>query len=190
MKFEVFQFESVWLAKSNIHTDNRGSFREILRGDLFHDATNLIFNPVQINSSVSDKGVLRGIHYSTSGKGQAKWVTCLSGEIEDYIIDLRLNSPTFGKWSSKTLSADNGFSLIIPTGFGHAFEARTEKCVVSYALTSSYDPATEMTISPFDPTIGVSWINSNPKISDRDKFAPTLIEQIAIGNLPSDNLVL
>ena len=190
MKFEVFSFESTWLVKSDIHNDLRGSFREIFRADLFREISGIDFNTKQINSSVSRKGVLRGIHYSTSAEGQAKWVSCVSGEIEDYVVDLRPNSPTFGKWKSVTLTADNGLSLIIPTGFGHAFEARTEGCIVSYALTSTYDPATEMTISPVDPTINIDWLNLNPEISDRDKFAPTLKEQILEGNMPSDSLVL
>jgi dTDP-4-dehydrorhamnose 3,5-epimerase len=143
-----------------------------------------------MNCSQSNKGVLRGIHYSIAETGQAKWVSCLNGEIEDYVIDLRLKSPTFGKWKSTTLSAENGLSLIIPTGFGHAFESRSGSCVVSYALTSLYDPTTEMTISPADPTISLRWANPNPEISDRDKFAPTLKEQVSKGNMPSDNLFL
>ena len=190
MKFEVFEFESTWLVKSEIHQDSRGSFRETFRRDLFLHFSQLDFNPVQVNSSVSKKGVLRGIHYSVSEAGQAKWISCLRGEIEDYVIDLRLNSPTFGKWKSITLSANNGFSLIIPTGFGHAFEARTDDCLVSYALSSTYDPKSEMTISPNDPTIAVTWVHSTPEMSERDKFAPFLSEQVLSGNMPSDNLAL
>jgi dTDP-4-dehydrorhamnose 3,5-epimerase len=190
MKFEKFEFDSIWLVKSDIHLDNRGSFRETFRRDLFREVANSDFNPVQINASVSRMGVLRGIHYSISEIGQAKWISCVSGEIEDYVVDLRLNSSTFGKWKSISLSADNGLSLIIPTGFGHAFETRTDGCVVSYALSSSYDPATEMTITPSDPSIGVNWLNLYPEVSDRDKFAPTLREQVSAGNMPSDNLAL
>lgn len=190
MKFEMFEFGSTWLVTSEVHHDNRGSFREAFRRDLFLQFSQLDFNPVQINSSISKKGVLRGIHYSISEVGQAKWVSCLRGEIEDYVIDLRLNSPTFGKWKSITLSSENGLSIIIPTGFGHAFEARTDDCLVSYALTSTYDPKTEMTISPNDPTINVEWVHLTPEISDRDKFAPTLDELVSSGNIPSDNLAL
>ena len=190
MKFEVFEFGSTWLVKSEIHQDNRGTFRETFRRDLFREFTDLDFNPVQVNCSFSRKGVLRGIHYSVSQAGQAKWISCLRGEIEDYVIDLRVNSPSFGKWKSVSLSAENGLSLIIPTGFGHAFETRTEECLVSYALTSAYDPETEMTISPDDPTIGVNWVHSTPEISDRDKFAPSLSEQVLSGNMPGDNLAL
>ena len=190
MKFEAFEFGSTWLVKSEIHEDIRGSFRETFRRDLFHQSSKLDFNPVQAKSSLSKKGVLRGIHYSVSSAGQAKWISCLQGEIEDYVIDLRLGSSTFGKWKSITLSADNGLSLIIPTGFGHAFEAMADDCLVSYALTSTYDPKTEMAISPNDPTIGVNWVHSTPEISDRDRFAPTLSEQVSSGNMPSDNLAL
>jgi len=190
VKFERYEFDSTWLVKSEIHHDARGVFREAFRKDLFQNVSGLDFNVMQVNASLSSKGVLRGIHYSISTLGQAKWVSCLKGEICDYIVDLRPKSPTFGQWKSITLSEANGLSLIIPTGIGHAFETKSEDSIVSYSLTSAYDPKTEMTISPLDPTIKIKWLNLNPVISDRDRLAPTLEKQISLGNLPSDNLHL
>ncbi len=190
MKFEKYEFDVTWLVKSEIHHDARGQFRETFRKDLFQDASGLNFDVIQVNASISSKGVLRGIHYSVSALGQAKWVSCLKGEINDYIVDLRPKSSTFGQWKSITLSEANGLSLIIPTGIGHAFETKTEGSIVSYSLSSAYDPVSEMTISPLDPTINIKWLNADPLISDRDRLAPTLEKQIVLGNMPSDNLHL
>jgi dTDP-4-dehydrorhamnose 3,5-epimerase len=120
--------------------------------------------------------------------GQAKWVSCIKGEIRDYIVDLRHNSETFGQWASVILSEDNGKSVIIPTGFGHAFEAHSQESIISYALTSSYDPKTEMTINPFDATLNITWELNNPRISERDRSAPTLKDQVIRRNIQSDNL--
>ena len=190
MRFEEFDFGATWIVHSEIYSDSRGEFKETLRRDKFQNFTGLDFRVEQTSSSTSSMGVLRGIHYSVSKLGQAKWVSCLRGEIKDYVVDLRPNSPTFGNWNSIILSATNGKSLIIQTGIGHAFEALEDDSVVSYSLTSSYDPATEMTISPFDAQLSIPWHFEIPKVSDRDKNAPTLNEQISKGNLPNGNVGL
>ena len=190
MRFEEFEFGATWIVYSDIHSDSRGDFKETLRRDKFLNLTGLDFQVKQTSSSTSSLGVLRGIHYSVSKVGQAKWVTCLRGEIKDYVVDLRPTSPTFGKWNAINLSAANGKSLIIQSGIGHAFEALENESIVSYSLTSSYDPDTEMTISPFDTQLSIPWHFDIPKVSDRDKNAPSLAEQISKGNLPSGNLGL
>ena len=190
MRFEEFDFGATWIVYSEIYSDDRGEFKETLRRDKFHKLTGLDFRVEQTSCSTSSKGVLRGIHYSVSKLGQAKWVSCLRGEIKDYVVDLRPNSPTFGNWNSTILSAANGKSLIIQTGIGHAFEALEDDSIVSYSLTSAYDPATEMTISPFDDRLSIPWHFEIPKVSDRDKNAPTLMEQISKGNLPNGNVGL
>ena len=155
MRFEEFEFGATWIVYSEIHSDSRGDFKETLRRDKFLNLTGLDFQVEQTSSSTSSLGVLRGIHYSVSKVGQAKWVTCLRGEIKDYVVDLRPTSPTFGKWNAINLSAANGKSLIIQSVIGHAFEALENESIVSYSLTSSYDPDTEMTISPFDTQLSI-----------------------------------
>lgn len=190
MKFKKFIFNDVWLVSSEVHFDERGFFRETFRRDEFYEVSGLSFEAQQINVSSSTKGVLRGIHFSNSNLGQAKWVSCIKGEIRDYIVDLRHNSQTFGESASVILSEENGKSVIIPAGFGHAFEAHSEVSLISYALTTSYDPKTEMAINPFDPTLNIAWELVNPRISERDKSAPTLEDQISLGNIRSDNLLL
>jgi dTDP-4-dehydrorhamnose 3,5-epimerase len=190
MKFEAFEFGTTWIVHSEIHRDQRGEFRETFRRDKFRDVAGLDFQVEQTNCSTSSRGVLRGIHYSMANAGQAKWVSCLKGEIEDYVVDLRPHSPTFKKWKSVRLSATNSKSIILQSGVGHAFEALEDECIVSYSLTSAYDPSSEMTISPFDPQLNIGWHFEAPGISDRDRFAPTLEEQLSRGFLPSDNLPL
>ena len=183
MRFEKFKFIDVWLAISEVHHDERGFFKETFRSDEFYKASGFSFQTQQINASFSVKGVLRGIHFSNSKLGQAKWVSCIKGEIKDYIVDLRKDSETFGEWASILLTEDNGYSIIIPTGFGHAFEVLSQDSIMSYALTSPYDPETDMTIYPFDDTLNIKWELSNPTISERDRCAPTLKDQITRGNI-------
>jgi len=190
VKFDKFKFNDAWLVSSEVHFDERGFFRETFRRDKFFEISGLSFEAQQINVSSSTKGALRGIHFSISKLGQAKWVSCIKGEIRDYIVDLRHDSETFGEWVSVILSEDNGKSVIIPAGFGHAFEAHSEESLISYALTSPYDPNTEMAINPFDTTLNITWELINPKMSERDKSAPTLKDQISLGNIGSDNLLL
>ncbi len=183
MRFEKFEFNGLWLVESEVHHDERGYFRETFRRDEFIEASGLDFQAQQINVSFSKKGVLRGIHFSKSQLGQAKWVSCIKGEIRDYVVDLRQGSETFGQSTSVVLSESNGLSIIIPTGFGHAFEVISRESIISYALTSSYDPKTEMTISPFDATLDIKWHLIDPIISKRDSSAPTLKEQELRGNV-------
>ena len=183
MRFEKFEFNDAWLVRSEVHYDERGYFRETFRKDEFYEVTGFDFQAQQINVSLSKRGVLRGIHFSNSKLGQAKWVSCVKGEVKDYIVDLRHDSKTFGQSASVTLSEDNGLSIIIPTGFGHAFEAISAESIISYALTSSYDPKTELTISPFDLTLNIKWQLIDPIISERDRSAPTLKEQVLRGNI-------
>jgi len=186
MQIEEFAFGASWIITSEIHLDVRGSFRESFRRDKFLEFSGIDFQVCQSNCSVSSKGVLRGIHYSAATAGQAKWVSCLEGEIQDYVVDLRFGSPTFGQWKSETISSGNGKSIVIGNGIGHAFEAMTDNCIVSYSLSSTYDPETERTINPFDQQLAIQWKLENPTLSDRDRLAPSLIAEISQQNLPND----
>ena len=98
MELEELEINGAWLARSPIHKDERGIFREWFKSDDIKTATGRDFGIEQANISRSSKGTLRGIHYSIAPRGQAKWVTCVSGAIKDVIVDIRPVSPTFGKW--------------------------------------------------------------------------------------------
>jgi dTDP-4-dehydrorhamnose 3,5-epimerase len=186
MQINEFAFGASWIVESDIYLDGRGSFRESFRRDKFLEFSGIDFQIEQSNCSVSSKGVLRGIHYSVARAGQVKWVSCLEGEIQDYVVDLRVSSPTFGQWKSIAITSASGKSVVIGNGIGHAFEAMTENSIVAYSLNSSYEAETERTINPFDVQLAIQWKVETPILSNRDRFAPSLNDQISQQNLPND----
>jgi dTDP-4-dehydrorhamnose 3,5-epimerase len=129
---------------------------------------------LQSNVSNSRKNVIRGIHFNQKQDFQAKWVTCLHGEILDVIVDLRLDSPTFAKWEAVTLNPTNGKSVILDSGLGHAFIALTDETIVNYSLTSRYDLKLEKSIHPLDPDIGINWPGVDWILSKKDQSAQSL----------------
>ena len=182
------KIEGPLLATSQIHSDDRGLFLEWFKLNELNAALDEKFVFTQGNVSVSSRGVLRGIHYSTAETGQAKWVTCLSGEIEDFIVDLRLSSPTFKHYLQITLSGFDGRAVFIPSGFGHAFVSKKENSIVSYLVSSDYDPKSEHAINPMDPDINVNWPEEKLLLSEKDKCAHSLSDKIAMNHLPTTKL--
>lgn len=187
MKIESAGIDGAWIIQNETHVDQRGSFQEWFQSNQFEKATGVLFSPQQANTSISRKGVVRGIHYSTSIAGQAKLVTCMSGEILDVIFDLRRDSKTFGQFVSIPLQAHDGKSVFIPEGMGHAFISLRENSNLVYLLSSIYDPSTENTVHPFDTTLGFKWPLEEIILSERDARAPSLIEQAEAKNLPGMN---
>jgi len=184
MEFERLAIEGAWLTKSPIHRDERGFFREWFRGDELLSATGREFKVVQSNTSLSAKGVLRGIHYSLAPQGQAKWVTCTSGSIWDVVVDIRPSSPTFKKWVGVELKGSSGDSLLISEGLGHAFMALEDDSVVTYLLASPYSPMEELDIDPLDLELAIQWPSVERLLSPKDANAPTLAMRLADGVLP------
>jgi dTDP-4-dehydrorhamnose 3,5-epimerase len=178
--------DGVWLFESPVFRDERGLFREWFKSEAVEEYTGRKFEIAQANVSLSSKGTLRGIHYSMTPKGQAKWVTCVAGSIKDVIIDIRPNSPTFGNWIEVELSGDAGKAVFIGEGLGHGFLALEENTVVSYLVSTSFSVIDEYEINPLDKEIGIKW-DIEPellKISEKDRMAPTLSEQLSRGKLP------
>ena len=184
MKVNFAGIDGVWIIQNETHIDERGSFQEWFQNRHFEENTGVNFTPKQANSSVSGKGVVRGIHYSTSTEGQAKLVTCMSGEILDVIFDLRSDSETFGQSVSIPMKAHDGKSVYIPEGMGHAFISLLDNTNVVYLLSSNYDPSTEHSIHPFDTTLNFNWPMEEIILSERDSHAPSLAEQAEKKNLP------
>ena len=186
MKITPLEIKGAWVAESPIWSDDRGFFREWFKSESIKTATGRDFGIEQANVSLSSKGTLRGIHYSIAPKGQAKWVTCVSGAIKDVIVDIRPGSPTFGKWIDVELRGDSGKAVFIGEGLGHGFIALEENTTVAYLVSTPFSPAQEFEINPLDEKIGIDW--SMPlidlKISDKDKSAPTLAERHIEGKLP------
>ena len=175
-----------WLVESPVWRDDRGFLREWFKAEDVKSATGREFGIEQANISVSSKGTLRGIHYSIAPRGQAKWITCVSGAIQDVIVDIRPHSKTFGQWIDVELQGDSGKAVFISEGLGHVFLALEDNTTVAYLASTPFSPTDEYEINPLDQKIGVSWkINvGNLKISDKDKSAPTLPERLLEGKLP------
>jgi dTDP-4-dehydrorhamnose 3,5-epimerase len=186
MKLTPLGIKGAWLAESPVWGDERGFFREWFRPDAILEQTGFDFSVLQANSSLSKKGVVRGIHYSLKRQGQAKWVTCMSGRIQDVIVDIRPHSETFGNWIEFELDSKSGKSLLIGGDLGHAFLALEDNSIVSYLVTEGYSAIDEHSIDPFDITIGINWKIDLPSliISDKDKKADSIKQKLAKIELP------
>jgi len=185
VKITPLGIEGAWLIESPVHVDDRGFFTEWFKWSAIEEATGINFVPVQANLSKSGRGVVRGIHYSLAPQGQAKLVTVVSGSIIDYIVDIRISSPTFGKYVSHSLEPSDGASILIAHNLGHCFESKASSTLVTYLVSSEYDPHTEMSISPQCKTLNIHWSSEVPPlISERDKLAPDLVTQQINNRLP------
>jgi dTDP-4-dehydrorhamnose 3,5-epimerase len=140
----------------------------------------------QANTSVSKRGVVRGIHFADFPLGQAKYVTVTHGAVIDYVIDIRVGSATFGQWDSVRLDDVDRRAIYLSEGLGHAFVALTDDAVVSYLVTDTYNPTAEHAINPLDPQIGLVFPPEAGEalLSPKDLDAPTLEEAAAAGLLP------
>jgi len=165
------------LIEVDCHQDERGFLVESYHERRFAEH-GIVEEFVQDNHSRSRVGVLRGFHYQDMTAPTAKLVRCSAGTILDVAVDLRANSPTFGRWYSLELSSENMRQLLIPIGFGHAFLALSEFADVQYKCTGYYSPSAEGAIAWNDPDIGVDWPVANPIVSRRDQAAPSLREYL------------
>ena len=170
-----------------VHADDRGSFAEAFRGAEFAAALGYRLDVAQVNCSVSRRGVIRGIHYSDVPPGQAKYVTCVAGAILDVVVDLRAQSPSFGKWEAVRLDAETRGAVFLSEGLGHAFMALTDDATALYLCSTPYAPGREHGVNPLDPAIGIAWPlagGEEPVLSEKDAAAPTLDEALRTGQLP------
>ena len=174
MKITPIGIEGAWQLEAPVYPDDRGVFREWFISDLSETSDLPLFQVKQANTSLSNKGVIRGIHFSDADTGQSKIVTCTSGSGLDVIVDLRANSRTFGRSVSIELSAGSGISIFISSGLGHAFQAFDDKTALTYLLNKKYDPKAEFAVNPLDVQLSISWKNIPKIISDRDLSAPGL----------------
>jgi dTDP-4-dehydrorhamnose 3,5-epimerase len=186
MELTPLGIEGAWLVQSPVWKDNRGSFREWFKAEDINSVTGREFAVEQANISLSSKGTLRGIHYSIAPCGQAKWITCVSGAIQDVIVDIRSDSRTFGQWVDIELRSDSGKAIFISEGLGHGFLALENNTTVAYLISTPFSPDHEFEINPLDQKIGIKWGIEvrDLKISNKDKAAPTLAERLAECKLP------
>ena len=167
--------------------DDRGMFLESYRGDLLAEAIGHRPEIVQTNVSVSSRGTVRGIHFADVPPSQAKYITALSGSLVDYIIDIRVGSPTFGQWDSVVLDAVDRRAVYLPEGMGHAFAALEDNTTAMYLVTAPYTPSREHGIHPLDPEVRLRLPEGmeSPLLSPKDQRAPTLAEAREQGLLPT-----
>ncbi|MBO0913741.1 dTDP-4-dehydrorhamnose 3,5-epimerase family protein [Streptomyces laculatispora] len=164
--------------------DERGAFFESLRTDLIEDIVGQPFEVKQINYSVSHRNTLRGIHSVTIPPGQAKYVSCVRGAFRDFVVDLRVGSPTFGENDSNILDADSGRAVYIPEGVGHGFLTLTDDTCICYVLSSTYVPGTQIDIDPLDSDLALPWgFSELPLISKKDRRARSLAATLKAGLL-------
>lgn len=174
MKFTPLAIPGLMLIQPRLFEDERGAFHESFNARDFFVATGLAVDFVQDNHSVSRKGVLRGMHYQAAPYAQGKLVRVVRGSAFDVAVDIREDSPTFGKWAGVTLSSANRKQLWIPAGFAHGFQALEDGTEVLYKTTDFYDKASERVIRWDDAEIGVDWPIARPLLSARDQAGTPL----------------
>lgn len=182
---DELEIDGAWAFTPRIHRDGRGHFLEWFTGAGFRTDLGHRLDLAQANCSVSRRGVIRGIHFSDVPPGQAKYVTCASGAIIDVVVDIRVGSPGFGRWTAVRLDDENHRALYLAEGLGHAFAAVSDQATVLYLCSTPYAPGREHGVNPLDPAIGVAWPEDvEPVLSDKDAAAPTLAEAQSAGLLP------
>lgn len=149
--------------------DERGFFERVFCEDELN-AENVPFYIVQSNRTLTvRKGAVRGLHFQNPPHGDAKMVTCIAGRIFDVAVDLRRGSPTFLRWHGEELSADNGKSMLIPSGFAHGLQTLEENCQVLYFHDAPYVRDAERGLHPLDPQLDILWPLPILEMSQRDR---------------------
>ncbi|MEV0899178.1 dTDP-4-dehydrorhamnose 3,5-epimerase [Actinoplanes sp. NPDC049802] len=166
------------------HRDARGMLLECYRRDEFARLLGHPVELVQANLSTSARGVVRGIHFADVPPGQAKLVTCVAGAVLDVAVDLRVGSPTFGRWEAVRLDDEDRRAVYLAEGLGHAFCALTEGATMMYLCSAEYRPGHEHGVDPLDPSLGIPWPTTEPRLSGKDAAAPGLAAAEAAGLLP------
>ena len=165
--------------------DDRGVFLESFRGDRLAEAIGHRLDIIQTNVSVSSRGTVRGVHFADLPPSQAKYVTALSGSFIDFVIDLRVGSPTFGQWDSVLLDTVDRRAVYLAEGLGHAICSLQDDSTVMYLCSATYDPVREHGINPLDPELGLAVPEGiTAVLSAKDAAAPSLSEAAAQGLLP------
>jgi dTDP-4-dehydrorhamnose 3,5-epimerase len=177
MKVIQTAIPSLLILEPKVFGDDRGFFFESFNRNAFRQATGIDAEFVQDNHSRSEKDVLRGLHYQVAPREQGKLVRVVHGAVFDVAVDIRKESPTFGRWVGETLSAENKKQVWIPPGFAHGFLTLTDSAEFLYKTTDYYAPDHERCIAWDDPKIGIKWplTETDPIISEKDRQALPLI---------------
>lgn len=165
--------------------DHRGLFTAPFQETAFAEALGHPLRVAQTNHSVSRRGTIRGVHFADTPPGQAKYVYCPRGALLDVVVDLRVGSPTFGRWDAVRLDSADFRAVYLAEGLGHAFIALEDDTAMAYLCSTGYHPSGEHGITPLDPDLGLPWPSDiTPILSDKDTEAPTLSQALADDLLP------
>ena len=166
-KLQTTDIEDLLILEPAVFGDERGYFLETYNEKAFAEiGLNMRF--VQDNLSYSRKGILRGLHFQAPPSAQGKLVSVVKGHVLDVAVDIRKNSPTYGKHEMVHLSDENRKLFYIPPGFAHGFLVISEECYFSYKCTGGYDRSAEGGLMWNDPALGIDWQATNPVISEKD----------------------
>ena len=191
MQVRELDIAGAWEFTPVLHGDDRGLFLEAFKADVLAEVIGHRFDLAQVNTSVSAAGVLRGIHFADVPPGQAKYVTCGVGAVIDVIVDIRVGSPTFGRYDTVLLDDQSRKAVYLSEGLGHAFCSLADGSTVTYLCSTAYNSTAEHGINPLDEQVGISWPSvgrdGRPlefSMSAKDVEAPGLEEARAAGMLP------
>ena len=185
MKTTPLKISGSWIIEFQKFEDNRGYFYESFKEEDFQKQIGRQLSIKQTNTSSSSKGSVRGIHYALVPPSQAKLIQCQRGSIIDYVIDIRVGSPTFGEFEKIELSENSPTAIFIEEGLAHAFVALENNTLVTYYVSESFNTEREKGINPFDKTLNVEWPDLELILSEKDKLAISLDEAKNQGLLPS-----
>ncbi|MEU5289078.1 dTDP-4-dehydrorhamnose 3,5-epimerase family protein [Streptomyces sp. CA-278952] len=185
-EFRPLNVEGAFAFTPKVFPDERGLFVSPYQEEAFEEAVgHRLFHVAQTNHSLSSRGVVRGVHYTTTPPGVAKYVYCPRGRALDIIVDIRVGSPTFGQWDAVELDPASFRTMYFPVGVGHAFVALEDDTVMSYMISGTYVAEHELALSPLDPALGLPIPDDiTPLLSERDAAALTLEQARERGLLP------
>ncbi|HPW88858.1 dTDP-4-dehydrorhamnose 3,5-epimerase [Kaistella chaponensis] len=178
MKIKETPLKDCYIIEPTVFEDDRGYFYEKFNEKKFEELTGLNGHFVQDNISKSSYGVLRGVHLQKGEHAQAKLVSCLEGKVWDVAVDLRKDSPTFGKWFGVELTPENKLQLYVPRGFGHGFSVLSDTAIFAYKCDNFYEKDAEGSVIWNDEELNIDW--KLPKeviqLSDKDQHLPLFKE--------------
>lgn len=179
MKIKETPLQECYVIEPTIFEDERGYFYEKFNEQKFEQLTGRNGHFVQDNISKSTYGVVRGVHLQKGDHAQAKLVSCLEGKVWDVAVDLREDSPTFGKWFGIELTPENKLQLYVPRGFGHGFSVLSETAIFSYKCDQFYHKEAEGSVIYNDRDLNIDWKLPEDQIilSEKDALLPTFAEK-------------
>lgn len=176
MIFKPAKIPGVWIIELELREDERGFLARTFCEQEFSEH-GLNTRWVQCNLTLTKRrGMIRGLHYQAEPKPEVKLIRCVSGAVFDVLVDIRRDSPYFGKWEAFELSAQNRIALYVPAGVAHGFQCLVDNCELYYHMSEFYYPELARGIRWNDPKIGIEWPIPEPYLSERDRNLPLLFQ--------------